>query len=75
MFTPGNVSFQETPRVDVVDTVGAGDSFTGTFCASILNGMPVAEAHKLAVQVSAYVCTQSGAMPVIPKEIVEKVRR
>ena len=45
------------------------------FCASILNGMPVAEAHKLAVQVSAYVCTQSGAMPVLPKEIVEKVRR
>ena len=75
VFTPGNVSFQETPRVDVVDTVGAGDSFTGTFCASILNGMPVAEAHKLAVQVSAYVCTQSGAMPVIPKEIVEKVKR
>ena len=75
VFTPGNVSFQETPRVDVVDTVGAGDSFTGTFCASILNGMPVAEAHKLAVQVSAYVCTQSGAMPVLPKEIVEKVRR
>ena len=75
VFTPGNVSFQETPRVDVVDTVGAGDSFTGTFCASVLNGMPVAEAHKLAVQVSAYVCTQSGAMPVLPKEIVEKVRR
>ena len=28
VFTPGVVSFQETPRVPVADTVGAGDSFT-----------------------------------------------
>ena len=26
VFTPGNVSFQPTPKVDVADTVGAGDS-------------------------------------------------
>ena len=36
VFTPGNVSFQETPRVEVADTVGAGDSFTGAFCSGIL---------------------------------------
>ena len=63
VFTPGVVSFQETPKVPVADTVGAGDSFTAAFCASILNGKSVPEAHKLAVEVSAYVCTQSGAMP------------
>ena len=62
VFTPGQMSFVETPKVQVVDTVGAGDSFTGSFCAAILNGKPVAEAHKLAVSVSAYVCTQNGAM-------------
>ena len=73
VFTPGRVSFQETPRVDVVDTVGAGDSFTGAFCAAILKGMPVPEAHKLAVEISAYVCTQSGAMPVLPASIVNGV--
>ena len=67
VFAPGFSSFQETPKVDVVDTVGAGDSFTGTFCASILKGKSIAEAHKLAVEVSAYVCTQSGAMPEIPE--------
>ena len=72
VFTPGNVSFQETPRVEVADTVGAGDSFTGAFCSGILSGMPVAEAHKLAVDVSAYVCTQSGAMPVLPGSIVNR---
>lgn len=68
VFTPGNVSFIETPKVEVADTVGAGDSFTGAFVASILRGKSVREAHELAVKVSAYVCTQNGAMPVLPKE-------
>ena len=66
VFTPGEVSFIETPRVEVADTVGAGDSFTGAFVASILKGKSVREAHELAVKVSAYVCTQHGAMPVLP---------
>ena len=72
VFTPGNVSFQETPLVEVADTVGAGDSFTGAFCSAILKGMSVADAHKLAVKVSAYVCTQSGAMPELPKELTQR---
>ena len=72
VFTPGQMSFQETPKVEVADTVGAGDSFTGSFCAAILSGKPVSEAHKLAVEVSAFVCTQNGAMPVLPKEILSK---
>lgn len=55
VFTPGAMSFVETPKVEVADTVGAGDSFTATFCSAVLNGMPVAEAHKLAVEVSAVV--------------------
>ena len=71
VFTPGSMSYQPTPKVEVADTVGAGDSFTGTFCASILAGKPVTEAHKLAVSVSAYVCTQNGAMPILPEEVKE----
>ncbi|WP_024990206.1 carbohydrate kinase family protein [Segatella albensis] len=66
VFTPGKVSCQPTPKVEVADTVGAGDSFTGSFCAAILRGKTVEEAHHLAVRVSAYVCTQNGAMPQIP---------
>ncbi|MBR1485002.1 MAG: carbohydrate kinase, partial [Prevotella sp.] len=41
------------------------------FCAAILSGKPVTEAHKKAVQVSAYVCTQNGAMPTLPPEILK----
>ena len=70
VFTPGNVSFQPTPVVKVADTVGAGDSFTAAFIASIIKGKSVEEAHKTAVNVSAFVCTQNGAMPVLPQEIM-----
>ena len=68
VFTPGNVSFQPTPKVEVADTVGAGDSFTAAFIASILKGKSVTEAHSIAVNTSAYVCTQKGAMPILPPE-------
>jgi fructokinase len=71
VFTSGHVSFQETPKVKVADTVGAGDSFTGSFVGSILNGKSVPEAHRTAVQVSAYVCTQNGAMPTYPEELLK----
>lgn len=69
VFTPGHVSFQSTPSVEVADTVGAGDSFTAAFIASLLRGKSVAEAHKVAVETSAFVCTKNGAMPILPPEI------
>lgn len=69
VFSEGRTSFVETPRVDVADTVGAGDSFTGTFVSAILDGVPLPEAHRRAVDVSAYVCTQHGAMPRLPERL------
>lgn len=63
-------SWLDTPKVDVVSTVGAGDSFTGTFIASILLGKTIRQAHDAAVKVSAYVCTCQGAMPSLPKELL-----
>ncbi len=73
VFTPGEVSFVETPKVEVADTVGAGDSFTAAFVASILSDLSIGEAHKLAVETSAYVCTQNGAMPVLPQSLKDRV--
>ncbi len=68
VFTPGSVSFVATPKVDVADTVGAGDSFTATFISSVLRGDSVRDAHLRAVRVSAFVCTQHGAMPILPPQ-------
>ncbi len=55
-----------TPKVEVADTVGAGDSFTAAFIASILKGKSVPEAHHKAVATSAFVCIQQHchAIPV-----------
>ena len=69
VFSKGAMSFLETPKVEVADTVGAGDPFTGAFVASILSGKTIPEAHRIGVNVSAYVCTQNGAMPAIPEEL------
>ena len=74
VFAPGVKSFQPTPKVEVDDTVGAGDSFTGSFASAILAGMPIKEAHKLAVEVSAFVCTQPGAMPKLPQSLLDRVK-
>ena len=69
IFTDKEYSFLDTPEVDVADTVGAGDSFISAFMASVLNGESIREAHKRAVDVSAYVCTQYGAMLELPSEL------
>lgn len=62
-------SFLESPKVDVADTVGAGDSFTAIIISGLLKGVPLKEIHETATQTAAFVCTQRGATPVIPFEI------
>lgn len=53
-------------RMDIVDTVGAGDAFTATFVLGMLLKLPFSESHLWADEVAAYVCTQAGATPVFP---------
>ena len=54
---------------EVVDTVGAGDSFTATLCMDLLQNLPLAEINRRACQVAAFVCSQSGATPSLPPHI------
>ncbi len=74
VFTPKETSYQPTPKVHVADTVGAGDSFTAAFVASYMHGERITDAHQLAMEVSAYVCTQHGAMPKLPDAYLELFR-
>ena len=67
----GEISTVDTPRVEVIDTVGAGDSFSGTFTARILLGDTLTEAHRKAVNTAAYVCTANGAWPEYPAHMTD----
>ena len=62
VFAKDETSYLDTPKVNAIDTVGAGDSFAGAFAGALLRGKSIKEAHKLAVDVSSYICTQRGAM-------------
>lgn len=68
IYTTGEQSTLPTPKVEVADTVGAGDSFSGAFVYSILTGKSLREAHRIAVDTAAFVCTQEGAWPPYPAE-------
>ncbi|WP_080903215.1 carbohydrate kinase [Parabacteroides sp. Marseille-P3160] len=63
IYTGNEKSVIATPKVKVADTVGAGDSFSGAFVYAILSGQSLAEAHRLAVDTAAFVCTRDGAWP------------
>lgn len=74
IFSHNETSYKKSKKVNLVSSVGAGDSFTAAYCAATLKGLPLAQVHQLAVEVSAYVCTQNGAMPKLPKEIVKQLK-
>ena len=73
VFTSEETSYIATPQVEVADTVGAGDSFTAAFVSGLLKGLDIRQAHRLAVATSAFVCTQEGAMPVLPASLTDSV--
>lgn len=57
--------------IDIVDTVGAGDAFTAALAVSLLQNRSLHEIHKYANRLAAFVCSQSGATPKLPKELTE----
>lgn len=73
IFTKDDMSFQSTPKVQVADTVGAGDSFTAAFVAALLFDKSIKESHRIAVEVSAFVCEKYGAMSELSPSIVDLI--
>lgn len=61
--TSDEVFSQPAGKVHVIDTVGAGDSFTAAFVNAYLQGLPITQAQKLASDTAAIVCSHKGAMP------------
>ncbi len=59
-------SIVEGHDIKVVDTVGAGDSFTAAVATGLYLGMPLDKIHCFASNVADYVCSQAGATPDLP---------
>ena len=63
IFSEGKESVRESRKVEVVDTVGAGDAFTAMVVVGLLSGWSIETIHERANELAAFVCTQSGATP------------
>jgi fructokinase len=61
-------------RVEVVDTVGAGDAFTAVLCHHFLRGAPLARTAESANRYGAWVASQAGPTPQVPPGILAAVR-
>ena len=71
LYTPQGKDERPTPQVDVADTVGAGDSFTAAIVWGLLAGQDLSTMHRRAAAVAAYVCTQDGATPDVPDDVLD----
>ena len=63
VITADEVIPQPAGETQVVDTVGAGDSFTAAFVVAYLHGKSLSDAQRQASDTAAYVCSRKGAMP------------
>jgi sugar/nucleoside kinase (ribokinase family) len=54
------------PKVDVVDTTGAGDVFRGAFLVALLRGDPPGQLLRFATAAAAASCTKPGALGGVP---------
>ena len=71
VITESETSFKPTPSIVVIDTVGAGDAFSAAFISAVIKNKSIRVAHKFAVEVAAFVCTQRGAMPLLPDYLID----
>ncbi len=65
LYQGGRYSEHDGYDTKVVDTVGAGDSFSAVLAAGLLLNFDLDKINDLANKTAAYVCSQPGAMPKI----------
>lgn len=63
LFTSMDYHFYQQEKIEVVDTLGAGDAFSAILCLGYLNNFPLEKINKLANQFAAEICKINGAIP------------
>ena len=63
LYTPTEKSEMPTPKIDVKDTVGAGDSFAAAMAIGFVNKLPLRKLHEKAIEIASFVCESNGSMP------------
>jgi fructokinase len=69
LFSEGRWSDHPGTPTKIVDTVGAGDSFTAAMTLGLLAGWSLDEVNRRASEVAAYVCSQPGGTPELQAEL------
>lgn len=57
---------------DLVDTIGAGDSFLAAVTMGILRDWPIGKINESANDVATFVCSQAGAIPPLPSQLIAR---
>jgi fructokinase len=74
LYRDGRWSDCASRPVEVVDTVGAGDSFTAALVMGLLYNLDLDEINSFANEVARYVCSQDGATPRTPPQFADRFR-
>jgi fructokinase len=69
------VTIADGVKVAIKDTVGAGDAYTAALTAGLLAGRDLESINRAACEIAAFVCSQSGATPKLPKCLCAKIGR
>jgi len=71
LYVGGELSDHPGCPTRVLDTVGAGDAFTAALAMGLLRGDAPARINERANRLASYVCSQAGATPQIPGNVIE----
>ena len=72
LYQQGRWSDCESSPVQVIDTVGAGDSFAASLVLGLLRKMDLDEINGVANEIARYVCSQAGGTPPMPPEFAQR---